>query len=68
MLEAVGNFTSGSVILNRLSPDGFTLLSVSQSITANGGQVLDLAPGQYQLTLSSTSTIWASIERVPLEA
>ena len=57
-VAANGTWGGGSAILNQLGPDGYTYLSVSASITADGGQTLFLPPGIYEVvTVTATGVI-----------
>lgn len=64
----VGTFNGATVALNKLGPDGNTYLTVgaAASVTANGGGVVDLPPGQYQVavTASTTAVIWWEVIRI----
>lgn len=42
------------------------LLAVG-SFTANGAQILDLAPGSYKCTIATATAVYASLERIPLD-
>lgn len=57
----------GSVQLNKIGPDGSTALTIGSPFTANGGQFLYLAPGDYTLTLGGATVVVAEIVRVPQE-
>ena len=64
-LSAVGNWNSGSATLQRFGPDGTTLVTVATQLTANGGNVSELPPGKYQVTIAGTTTaIWWELVRV----
>lgn len=56
--------TWGSLVMNKLGPDGTTFISVSQTQTANGGQTLYLSPGTYQLVATGGSGYYASITQI----
>lgn len=68
--SAVGTFNGATVALQRLQGDG-ELLTVGSvaSVTANGGGVVDLPPGTYQVTISSSTTavIYSEVVRIPEE-
>lgn len=57
---------SGSAVLNQLGPDGTTFLSIATPLTANGGAMYYLPPGQYQI-VASGATVSAHVVRVPIE-
>lgn len=56
--------TWGSLVMNVLGPDGTTWLSVSQVQTSNGGQILVLAPGTYQLVSTGGSGYYATVTQI----
>lgn len=63
-----GAWGAGTVTLNALGPDGVTYLAAYTSFTANGGVLLYLAPGQYQVAIAGGTTgVYWSITRVPGE-
>lgn len=53
----VGTWNSGTATLQRVGPDGVTLVTAATALTANGGNVSDLPPGTYQVTISGSTTI-----------
>ena len=62
-----GTFNSGTVSLQRLTPNGVAYITVgtNAALTADGGGVFDLPPGQYQVTLSTTGmVIYAEVVRI----
>jgi hypothetical protein len=59
--------TYGSCQLQGMGPDGATFLNHGAAITTNGFVQLYLAPGQYQLTVSGATALYASITRIPIE-
>lgn len=70
MFTAVATaWNGGTATLNRIGPDGVTLLSVGSAavLNSNGGAVLDLPPGQYQLTLSGSAptALYAEVLQIP---
>lgn len=54
--SAVGTFNSGTATVQRVGPDGNTLVNVVTGLTTNGGNVNDLPPGTYQVTISGSTT------------
>lgn len=56
--------TWGALVMNVLGPDGVTYLSVSQVQTADGGQVLYLAPGTYQIVTTGGSNYYVAVTRI----
>jgi hypothetical protein len=55
-------WNSGSVTLNILGPDGSTFLSMAVQ-SANGGELLYIQEGTYQLTIASATGVSASLTR-----
>lgn len=66
---AVGTFNSGTFALQRVGPDGNTLITVGTALTAAGGNVSDLPPGLYQVTISGSTTaaVWWELVRIAEE-
>lgn len=64
--SAVGSFNSGTATLQRVGPDGNTMVSVGTALTAAGGNAVDLPPGTYQVTISGSTTaaIWWEVVRI----
>ena len=62
---AVGTWGGGSAVLEQLAPDLTTWLTVSASITANGGQTLYLPPGTYRWTTATATDVTAWVVRIP---
>lgn len=64
---AVATFSSGSVKLQTLGPDGSTWMSVSSGtdFSAAGFAAVDLPPGQYRFTVATATAVYASIAGVP---
>lgn len=64
--SAVGTFNSGTITLQRIGPDGTTLVTVATALTANGGNTSDLPPGTYQVTVSGSTTaaLWWEVVRI----
>jgi|GEM_PF-2953412 hypothetical protein len=67
-LDAVATWGGGSVKLQRVGPDGSTLIDAATSMTANGTSgALSLTPGKYQLTIATATAVYASVTRIPGE-
>lgn len=60
-----GSWSSGSVQLQTLSRDGSTWINVGSAVSADGVASLELPPGQYQLSITSATGVYAVIARVP---
>lgn len=65
MFGLSADWNGGNVELQALGPDGSTFLKVGDDISANGSQVVDLAPGEYQFGVTTTAAGSASLGRVP---
>ncbi len=63
---AVGTFNSGTATLQRVGPDGNTLVTTTTALTAAGGNTSDLPPGTYQVTISGSTTaaLWWEVVRI----
>lgn len=59
-------WNGGSAVLNILGPDGVTWLSAINTLTADGGGVLDVPPGQYQWALTGLVNAYVSLTRIPV--
>ena len=51
-VDVLATFVGGSVTLQRLGPDGITLLTAVTAFSANGTANVDLPPGSYKLALA----------------
>jgi hypothetical protein len=54
----------GTVTLQRLAADGSTYVTCLTAFSANGYATVYLPKGQYQLTISSTTAVYADITAV----
>jgi hypothetical protein len=50
-MDVIGS-TFGTVTLQRLGPDGSTMLTALTAFAANGSATADLPPGQYKVALA----------------
>jgi hypothetical protein len=50
-VDVIGS-TFGTVTLQRLGPDGSTMLAAMTAFAANGSATADLPPGQYKIALA----------------
>lgn len=69
-LDIAATGSGGTAVLNQLGPDGVTFIpavGTTAALTASGTQLYDLPPGQYKLTTTTLTAIFASITRVPKE-
>lgn len=61
-----GTWGGGSAALQGLMADGTTYFTVLTAFTADGYAAVDLAPGQYKITIVTASGVYASITRIPV--
>lgn len=67
----VANFGGGSVTLETLLPNGSTwapartIAGASATLTANGGLVFELPPGQIRAAVVTATGVHARVDRVP---
>jgi len=65
-LIATATFGGGNVGFEQLGPDGVTWLSVITALTANGQSgTTFLPPGQFRVTVTTATAVYAVIGRVP---
>lgn len=64
--SAVGTFNSGTATVQRVGPDGNTLVNANTGLTAAGSNTADLPPGTYQVTISGSTTavLWWELVRI----
>lgn len=68
VLDAVATWGGGSLTLQRLGPDGSTLLDAATALTANGTSgAIALPPGSYRLTIATATAVYVTVVRVPGE-
>lgn len=68
LLSSVATWGGGSIEVQKLGPDGSTLLSLAtpMKLQANGVTApAYLPPGQYQLTVTTATAVSAELSRVP---
>ena len=71
VMAAHATWGGGNITLQLLCPDGSTFVSVkdiggsANTLTADGSQTMDCPPGQYRITVTTASAIYASIASVP---
>lgn len=63
-ITVTASFGGGSVALQRYSGDGSTLVSVLPPFTSNGYGAISLPPGQYQLTITTATAVYAEVVKV----
>lgn len=63
-VTANGTWGGGSAILQQQGPDGVSWLSVSTSITADGGQTLFLPPGIYRVVTVTATGVTVDIAKI----
>lgn len=68
VLDAVANFNSGTITLQRLGPDGVTFITAATALSANGTSgSIALPPGVYKLLVASATALSVSVIRIPAE-
>lgn len=73
MLSCVATFSSSTVALQGLLPDGTTYAAVpqvsgtAQSFSAAGIQVVDLAPSQYKMITSGATAVILVVCNIPID-
>lgn len=68
VIDAVANFNSGSITLQRLGPDGTTFLTAATALSATGASsAVCLPTGTYRFLVASASALSVSVIRVPGE-
>lgn len=66
-LDVTATFGGGNVQLQMLAVDGSTWINVGTSVTAAGQQSpLYLPPGQFRLSITTATAVYASLARVNL--
>lgn len=72
--------SGGTVAVQRLAPDGSTYVDILaaydasaaeqnepiNTLGANGALIIPLAPGAYQLTITTATAVYAEVARIPL--
>lgn len=66
-IGAIATWGGGSAELFTVGPDGSTWLSVSDLITANGGDTIYLSPGRYRWSIITATGVSLTVVRVPTE-
>ena len=73
-LSVVATFGGGNVGVDVLAGDGTTWVpcvmltsdgASVENIQANGTAILDLPPGQYRISVSTATAVYATLARVP---
>jgi len=65
-LAAVATWSSGNVTVQMVGPDGSTLLNTGLTLLANGIINGPLAAGTYQITVTTATAVYASLQSVPI--
>jgi hypothetical protein len=66
ILSASATWGGGSVTLQIVGPDGSTLISTALTLTANGQVGGYLPPGTYQITVTTSTAVYAVVQSVPI--
>ncbi len=64
-VAVVATFGGGSVILQGLSFDGTTYVTVATSFTVAGYVTCDIPPGTYRFTITTATAVYATVTSVP---
>jgi hypothetical protein len=64
-LDAIATWGGGSVTVQRVGPDGSTLISTALTLSANGTIEGYLPPGTYQITVATATAVNASLVSIP---
>lgn len=71
LFSVTATFGGGSVALQGLLPDGSTYATVPDvagnavSLTVAGWKLVDLAPGQYKILITTATSVLATLASVP---
>lgn len=60
-----GTWSSGSVVLQRLGPDGSTYIPVLTAFSADGYATVRLPPGTYKIAVTTATGVYASVLHIP---
>lgn len=63
---ASATWGGGSATIQVLMPDGTTYVSIAVALTADGSQLVDLAPGMYKIAIATATAVMGYFVRVPL--
>lgn len=67
VLDAVATMGGGSVTVQRVGPDGSTLISTALTLTVTATTIQGyLSAGQYQITVTTATAVFASLQSVPI--
>lgn len=64
-LTIIATFGGGNVQLQTLAADNSTWVNVGSSVTAAGFSTLDLPPGQYRFTVTTSTAVYISLSSIP---
>lgn len=70
-LDVAATGSAGTVVLNKLGPDGVTFIPVlplTTALTQTGSAIYDLSPGQYTVTVATLTAIFVSITEIQIGA
>lgn len=65
-LTASATWSSGTVTVQAVGPDGSTLINTALTLSANGQSLGYLPAGTYQITVATSTAVYASLQSVPI--
>jgi hypothetical protein len=66
-ITATATWSSGSVTLEMLGPDGSTFVTAATAFSANGYETAYLPPGTYKWVIATATAVYARVTRIPFE-
>ena len=63
-ITVIATFGGGNVVLQRLSADAVTYISVHTALTAAGYVSVSLPPGTYKLAITTATAVYAYISAI----
>lgn len=64
--SAVATWSSGTVTVQMVGPDGTTLINTALTLSANGQINGPLPAGSYQITVATATAVYASLQSIPI--
>lgn len=65
LFTAEATFGGGSVALEYLGPNGSWLATPTVSLSANGGALFELPPGEIRAAVVTATAVYARADRIP---
>jgi hypothetical protein len=66
-LSAIATWSSGSLQVGMLAGDGSTNIPVGTALSANGQNTVYIPAGQYRITVTTSTAVYATLVRIPAE-